>query len=135
MVDLTKASPRPWFLDGDDNGNGEVWSEEDAILEPCGGVSKDEAKANAALIVAAVNAYSPTREALGAAREALEEARGHITADLQSWLESVCVIDSETFEPRRETMDDNDREYTESIEEKLVRIDAALAKIAQTEEG
>lgn len=96
MVDLSKASPRPWFLDGDGNGNGEVWSEEDAILEPCGGVNKDEAQINAALIVAAVNAYSPEKEE--AWKAALEKIAGLLTleetgqsADLRM---TVAALDS-----------------------------------------
>lgn len=94
----------------------------------------EEAEANAALIVAAVNSYSPSKEeAWEAMVAALTESRGHIAADLQTELESVCVLDGETFEPRRETMDDDDRDYVESIEAKLARIDRALSLATSAE--
>lgn len=78
MVDLSKATPRPWFQRNMKHycTYGIEWVSSDSIehIAICnaaasrtsygfrGFVSAEEVKANAALIVAAVNAYDPERE-------------------------------------------------------------------------
>lgn len=66
MVDLSKASPRPWKRGQE--GNLRIYAK-DGMADRSGLIAKVFRADDIDLIVEAVNAYSPTREALEAARE------------------------------------------------------------------
>lgn len=75
-----------------------------------------EVEANARLIAAAPDML-----------KALELARGYVRDELKCLLESNCLLNKETFEPDRSTLDDDAREMVEEVEKDLAVIDAAIA--------
>jgi len=60
---------------------------------------------------------------------ALSAARAYVADHLHGTLECVCVLDRETLEPIRETIDPEERKHVEEIERHLAMIDAALANV------
>ncbi|HLN24749.1 MAG TPA: hypothetical protein VK558_12285 [Patescibacteria group bacterium] len=59
-------------------------------------------------------------------REALETARDFVIRERDDLLESLCIHDPDTHEPRRETLIGLDLEAVEFIEADLAVIEAAL---------
>jgi hypothetical protein len=62
---------------------------------------------------------------------ALREAREYVARELFATLECVCLLDKETLEPIRSTIDPEEVEAVEEIETALARIDAVLTAGAQ----
>lgn len=86
----------------------------------CGVVDPDVRKANAVLIVRAVNAHADLVAAL-------REARVYVADEIRELLMSFCVLD-DGGDPIIETLSADDAPFVEKARGVLARIDAALAK-------
>jgi len=74
-------------------------------------------KANARLIAAAPDLLDATKIGLAA-----------IERELRGLLESECLLDKQTLEPRRETIDPEFESEAKRLEEAIATVEAAIAK-------
>lgn len=115
----TKHTPGPWRVSHDGIWARSPWNADVRIAtvmrhSPLNGIDSD---ANGCVMAAGPEMLT-----------VLRTVRPFVCNELRGYLECSCVLDKETGEPRRETLDARDRPFIETLEAMLASIDIAIAK-------